>query len=135
MAGLRGVGGDEGFLATALNTHFKCHGPEHWHFLRKKRPDTGSIVMTRTDLHEAVRRDTTPAWLDSLWVDLIRSGQIRTLALPRHVPASGGKGAQRHTERRTELAEEKNKFEVLLSDEVWLKVGPPMTLPYHLKPR
>ena len=90
--------------------------------------------MARSDLHEAVRRDTTPAWLDNLWVDLIRSGQIRTLALPRHVPASGGNGAQHSTERRNELAEEKNKCEVLLSGEVWLKVAPPMALPHNLMP-
>ena len=125
------------FVATAINTHFKCHGPEHWHFLRKKQSSTHthrSIALTRSDLHEAVRRDTTTAWLDNVWVDLMRSGQIRTLALSRHVPSSDGKGAQHSTDRRTELAEEKSKFEVLLSGEVWLKVAPPMALPYHLKP-
>ena len=35
MARLHGVGGEEGFLSTALNVHFKKCGPDNWHFARR----------------------------------------------------------------------------------------------------
>lgn len=35
MAGLQGLGHEEAFLATALNYHFECAGPEGWHFDRR----------------------------------------------------------------------------------------------------
>ena len=78
MAGLHGVGGEEGFLATALNVHFKCRGPEHWHFCRERVRgyDDRSSAIAHADLRETVRRDATPAWIENLWVDLIRSRPI-----------------------------------------------------------
>ena len=134
-------------MATTLNVHFKCRGPEHWHFRREhdRGCDDRSIVIERAHLRETVRRDAAPAWIENLWVDLFRSRQIRAactmLALPClqtsvpwRVPASGGEGTS--VACRTELAEEKNKYDVrALPGEVWLKLALPSVLPYHLKLR
>ena len=152
MAGLRGVGGEEGLLATALNVHFKCRGPEHWHFRREHDGGChdGGNVIARAVLHETVRRDAAPAWIENLWADLFRSRQIQAAcniltlpclqtSVPWRVPASGGEGTSElklSAARRTELAEEKNKYDVrVLPGEVWSKLALRSMLSDHLKPR
>ena len=49
IAGLRGMGNEEGILATALNMHFKKFGPEHWHFRKTKgkEGDVSSVVKKK----------------------------------------------------------------------------------------
>ena len=36
--GIRGEGGEEGFLAMALNNHFRCDGPAGWHVCTRGQP-------------------------------------------------------------------------------------------------
>ena len=57
VVGLRGVGGEEGILATALNMHFRCKGPEGWHFVQRSRPlATGAAAHKQA----AMRNGRTP---------------------------------------------------------------------------
>ena len=73
MVGLRGTGGEEGILATALNIHFKKFGPEHWHFRKTSAKGNDSSVVNKQFVKESVRRQGLPAWIDMLWFDLAKS--------------------------------------------------------------
>ena len=142
MAGLRGVGGEEGFLATALNVHFQNFGPEHWHFRTRSQPTSGSSVVKRAHVREAVRRQALPAWVDNLWHDLCASRQVRVaVKLGQHAlkvagsfpqPASSGASLGRRAELDGELAKQHPQE---LPGEFWRRLGLPMCLPAHLRPR
>ena len=84
VAGLRGVGGEEGILATALNMHFRCKGPEGWHFVQRSRPLAIGAAAKKAALRNEVRRSKLPSWVDSLVMDLWRERQLRFVnILPR----------------------------------------------------
>ena len=148
MAGLRGVSGEEGFLATALNVHFQTFGPEHWHlrarpqWLAQPTSGSGSSVVKRAYVREVVRRQALPAWVDNLWHDLCASRQVQVAAnLGQHAlkvagsfpqPASSGVFLGRRAELDGELAK-RNPQE--LPGEFWRRLGLPICLPAHLRPR
>ena len=70
IAGLRGVGGEEGVLTTALNLHFRCNGPEGWHFVQRGRPLATGAAAKKAELRNLVRRSKLPPWVDTLVRDL-----------------------------------------------------------------
>ena len=67
-------------MASALNTHFQCDGPEGWHFIAKrgkhKTPSAG-------ELRQEVRLLSTPKWLQVYLSDLIDS---RAITLCKKLP-------------------------------------------------
>eukprot|EP00974_Lingulodinium_polyedra_P075364 7302554-Lingulodinium_polyedra.AAC.1 len=141
MAGLRGLGGEEGILATALNRHFKQFGPEHWHFKKKRSKSDHSVVKQRVVIKELVRRQALPAWVDNLLYDLRRTHQIKiatnlgltglAVSGSKLVPASGGISAA----RRSGLAEALNRqTPEELPQSFWQKFGLANALPLHLRP-
>ena len=144
MAGLRGLGGEEGFLATALNMHFKSRGPDLWHFHRMRRysaKDDRSVAIRHAMIQESVRKQTLPKWIDNLWVDIIRAKQIKTavklnlkgLLTVENPSASGDKDVS--SSRRSLLEDAKGKYEASkLPTEVWDKLKLVHALPYHLRP-
>ena len=62
MAGLRGLGGEDGILSTTLNMHFACPSPEGWHFMTSRRLAVGSSDI-RQGIVEEVRRAALPPWI------------------------------------------------------------------------
>ena len=84
IAGLRGVGGEEGVLTTALNMHFRCNGPEGWHFLQRGRPLATGAAGRKAELKNEVRRSKLPPWVDTLVRDLCRK---RELCLVKPLPS------------------------------------------------
>ncbi len=142
MNGLRGVGGEEGILATALNIHFKMFGSEHWHVVRKSGASCAAIIgISHVSLKETVRRQALPAWIDHFLHDLCPTRQIRlakTLGLnvlaasgAKLLPASGGISAS----RRHELIEEKKKCDPdTLPSTLWRTLGMAGALPEHSRP-
>ena len=81
-AGLKGTGGEDGIMAMALNFHFKCHGPEGWHFSHRKNPADGG-KKTLTQLRAEARLWNQPAWVSSYLNDVVKSRVIR---LCKHLP-------------------------------------------------
>ena len=57
--GLKGFGGEEGFMAYALNTHVQCSGPEGWHFVAKGATHKN---MTFVQMRNEVRLLSKPQW-------------------------------------------------------------------------
>ena len=143
-AGLRGLGGEEGFLATALNMHFNSRGPDHWHFHRMRRysaKDDRSVAIRHAMIKESVRKLALPVWIDNLWFDAVNAKQIRTaiklhlkgLLTAENPSASGGKNVS--SSRRSELEKAKGECEAIkLPTEVWDKLKLVRVLPHHLRP-
>ena len=162
MAGLRGLGGEEGVLATALNIHFRCKGPVGWHFVQKGRPLAAGAAVQKAALRSQVRRDALAPWVESTVVDLHRAKQIqiaktlprplklaldlrpgnddddhhaaRTLAIGGSTPAIGGSTAA--CARRAGIAVQKAHFAPdSLPDDVFRKLNiTTLSLPAHLRP-
>ena len=135
-------------LATALNIHFKARGPEQWHFERTSagaRLPGSSEVVRSNFVREAVRRQGLPAWVDSLWCDLARTGQVKLAAalsleglrVSQIEPASGGiptSGSSVSAQRSDEIEAEKQKQNPSeLPGEFWRKLRIARGLPAHLK--
>jgi hypothetical protein len=92
--GLQGMGGEEGFLADALNHHFKCRHPSGWHFTAAKRvprnfgPGVESAFGDADQSWQRVLRDVRlsekPEWFRTPLLQLVRSGrmQLATSRLP-----------------------------------------------------
>jgi len=143
MAGLRGTGGEEGILATALNIHFKKFGPEHWHFRKTSAKGNDSSVIKKHDLKESVRRQALPAWIDKLWFDLAKAHQVRVAAnLGQKGLNVAGSGLQPASSggvcsaRRAELGSVTAKHHPgKLPGEFWLKLGLPWCVPAHMRPK
>ena len=76
------TGGEDGIMAMALNFHFKCHGPEGWHFSHRKNPADGG-KKTLTQLRAEARLWNQPAWVSSYLNDVVKSRVIR---LCKHLP-------------------------------------------------
>ena len=152
MAGLRGLGGEEGILATALNIHFRSRGPEGWHFRQRRRPLAAQgAAVRKAAIQDQVRRDALPRWVDSTLVDLHRAKQIHiTKTLPRPLelalnlrPASHDDenaqaidGSSTSAIRRNAVAAEKLHFAPdKLPDDVFRKLNiTVLSLPAHLRP-
>ena len=81
-AGLKGTGGEDGIMAMGLNFHFKCHGPEGWHFSHRKNSADGE-TRTLTQLRAEARLWNQPAWVSSYINDVVKSRVIR---LCKHLP-------------------------------------------------
>ena len=77
VVGLRGVGGEEGRLAAALNMHFRCNGPERWHFVQRSRPLATGAAANKAALRNDGRRSKLPSWVDFLVMDLWKERQLR----------------------------------------------------------
>ncbi len=73
-AGLRGLGGEEGVLAMALNTHFKSQGPEGWRFSTKKPSDAS---RWRRPHASQVASHWQRLWSSDFLLDLVRSGRTQ----------------------------------------------------------
>ena len=81
-AGLRGIGGEDGIMAMALNVHFDCCGPDTWHFVRKKSADGDKKSLTQ--LRAEARLWNQPAWVASYLCDVVQSRGVNLCKkLPR----------------------------------------------------
>ena len=60
----------------ALNAHFKCHGPEGWHLVRKKAAN-GAREKTLTQLRAEGRLLSQPKWVTSYLCDVVSCRAIR----------------------------------------------------------
>ena len=161
LAGLRGLDGEEGILATALNLHFRSKGPEGWHFTQRRRPLAAQgAAVQKAMLKSQVRRDALPPWVESTVVDLHRAKQIDlTKTLPRplqlalklhpgsrndddNAPAVGGSsapavgGSSTSASRRDSIAAQTSHFEPdTLPSDVFRKLNiTALSLPAHLRP-
>ena len=146
-SGLRGVGGEEGILATALNIHFRCKGPEGWHFVQRSRPLAIGAATKKAALKNVVHRSKLPLWVDALVVDLWKQRKMNfakilprplKMALTFHedddndaqatLPASS---SRRNMVAAGRKAYEPNK----LADDVFRKLNiTALSLPGHLRP-
>ena len=102
-----------------------------------------SSVIKNTIVKESVRRQALPVWIDNLWHDLRRTGQVKVVVnlgqKCLHIAGSGLKPASSGDisgARRAELDEEKAKHNPgHLPGEFWRRLGLPLRLPAHLRPR
>jgi len=149
MAGVRGLGGEDGILSTALNMHFACPTPEGWHVFASHRLAAGS-----SDRHhrivEEVRRAALPPWIADTVRDLACSRRTRyAIRLPYPTTLTGQKmdevfatqlavgsgGISMH--RRSVVANVRQSVEpdCVASGELWRRMGISMlSLPAHLRP-
>ena len=81
-AGLKGIGGEDGIMAMALNAHFQCRGPEGWHFLCKNSAHGEQKNLTQ--LRAEARLWNQPAWVTSYLCDVAKSSVMR---LCKHLPS------------------------------------------------
>lgn len=152
IAGLRGVGGEEGVLTTALNLHFRCNGPEGWHFVQRGRPLATGAAAKKAELKNQVRRSKLPPWVDTLVRDLCRKRELHLvkplpnklkMALQFHAideddeagaSAIGDKTAG--AARRGLVADGKRAYEPqVLPADVFRKLNiTALSLPAHLRP-
>ena len=146
MAGLRGLGSEDGILSTALNMHFSCSSPQGWHFLTSHRLALGSSER-RHDIVEEVRRATLPPWILDTVRDLACSRRMRfAIRLPYPTTLSGQRmedeavladGSRRiSTRRRSAVADVRCRHEPdRIAEELWRRMGlSMMSLPAHLRP-
>ena len=150
MAGLRGLGGEDGVLSTALNMHFACPSPERWHFTTSDGLAVGSSDR-RQGIIEEVRRAALPPWIADTVRDLACSRRMRfAIRLPYPTTLSGqpmddvfaaqlavgSGGGGTSTQRRSTLAHARRSFEPdCTSGELWRHMGLSMlSLPAHLRP-
>ena len=87
MAGIRGLGGEDGVLATALNMHFASSGPEGWHF-QTRRPLAPSRACQKAEIVREVRQALLPPWIQFTVRDLALTRRMRfarKLPYPRAV--------------------------------------------------
>ena len=123
MAGLRGLGGEDGILSTTLNMYFACPSPEGWHFMTSRRLAVGSRDM-RQDIVEEVRRAALPPWIADTVRDLACSRRMRfAIRLPYPTTLSGQPmddvfaaqlavgSREKSTQRRSALANVRRSFE------------------------
>ena len=88
MAGIRGLGGEDGVLATALNMHFASSGPEGWHFQTVRRPLAPSRACRKAEIVREVRQALLPPWIQFTVRDLALTRRMRfarKLPYPRAV--------------------------------------------------
>jgi hypothetical protein len=83
VCGLKGLGGEEGVLATALNLHFGCEGPEKWHFRASQCFGRGAAVE-HAEVQRLVEQERLPSWARYPLRDAVRQGR---LVLCRGVPS------------------------------------------------
>jgi len=102
-----------------------------------------SSVIKKHIVKESVRRQALPVWIDNLWHDLSRTGQVKVAVnlgqKCLHIAGSGLKPASSggiSGARRAELDEEKAKQHPgQLPGEFWRRLGLPLCLLAHLRPR
>ena len=148
MAGLRGLGGEDDILSTALNMHFACPSPEGWHFMTSRRLAIGSSDV-RQGIVEEVRRAALPPWIADTVRDLSCSRRMRfAIRLPYPTTITGqpmddvfaaqlAVGSREiGTQRRSLLANVRQSFDPgCASGELWRRMGLSMlALPTHLRP-
>ena len=79
--GLKGFGGEQGIMAYALNTHFRCTGPEGWHFIAKRVKDNKRCAA---QVNNDVRLLSKPQWFQKYIFDLVTTGALTLCkTLPR----------------------------------------------------
>ena len=126
--GLRGLGGEEGVLAMALNTHFDCRGPEGWHF-SAKHSKSKSVF---DDWRHRARLARQPAWVGTHLYDLISSGRLRLTKLLPDPKLAFVKRCDRstfttltHYHKRQRIAERADEVydPKELPDSLWAKLG------------
>ena len=155
MAGIRGLGGEDGVLATSLNMHFASSGPEGWHF-QTRRPLAPGSACRKAEIAREVRQALLPPWIQFTVRDLARTRRMRfarKLPFPRAVTGQAidpktpslaigssddGAGAPAATSK---LRRDALQIAVDASapsripDEVWRRLGlSALSLPSHLRP-
>ena len=80
-AGIRGTGGEEGFLSMALNNHFAAQSPEGWHTFSKKPKEASH--WRRADIQKNQRLEQAPMWVGEHLLDLIATNKMR---LAKYLP-------------------------------------------------
>jgi hypothetical protein len=142
-AGLRGLGGEDGILAMALNMHFRCRSPDGWHFQTKTvKPAAGGAKGAH--LRREVELLRRPLWFGTPLVDLVKSGQIdlcKSLPWPDQFMLSRQEckreAPQCATKRRRTLEQMADKsYEPDHMDQsLWQRLGiSVLSLPGHLRP-
>ncbi len=141
-AGIRGLGGEEGILATALNHHFGGHGPADWHFCVNQgewKRSSGSTVEKRVLLRRQVRGDALPRWLATPLQDLHATGQLQ---LCKRLPEPWVFGAAEAREADSLTVKQQVVLKAAarefapdrLADRVWAAIGATKQA-LHLRPR
>ena len=155
MAGIRGLGGEDGMLATSLNMHFASSGPEGWHF-QTARPLAPGSACRKAEIVREVRQALLPPWIQFTVRDLARTRRMRfarKLPFPRAVTGQAidpktpslaigssddGAGAPAATSklRRDALQSAVDaSAPCRIPDEVWRTLGlSALSLPSHLRP-
>ena len=145
--GLHGMGGEEGFMAMALNFHFKCEGPAGWHFTC---PSNGgsksrSAVGDRQRIAREVALLKKPVWFRTPLLDVLAQGLmvLCKTRIPRpelflfpkeELRAHRERGMIQRVARMHELADE--KFDPRrLPLRLWQQLGVNVqSLPTYLRP-
>ena len=152
MAGLRGLGGEDGVLATALNMHFASGGPEGWNF-QTQRPLAPGAACRHADIVRTVHQALLPPWIQYTVKDLTCTRMMRfarKLPYPTAVTgqvidcalaagssdvgdgASGGVSRVRRDAMRKAADEATSRR---ISEAVWRTLGmSALSLPSHLRP-
>ena len=73
-AGLKGIGGEDGIMAMALNVHFDCNGPEGWHFTYKQHAPIRKTNLIQ--MRNEARLHKLPPWIASHLVDVVVKRQM-----------------------------------------------------------
>ena len=139
-AGLRGLGGEEGILAMALNMHFRSEGPDGWHFhaTRTSKPAVGGARLRRE-----VALLSRPLWFGTPLFDLVRSRHVhlcKALPFPEQfimLRKDTKVAPELPSKRRRSLQEMANQaYEPdHIEPSLWKRLGiSVLSLPEHLRP-
>lgn len=140
--GVRGTGGEEGFLSMALNNHFACQSPEGWH-LFPRNPSTRSSHWRKADIDRNVRSEHAPVWMGEHLLDLVATNQVR---LCKHLPlpwefavsAAEARDTDSSATAKRKHVEESSKQHLepeSLSSRLWQHLGVTrQVLPSHARP-
>jgi hypothetical protein len=139
-AGIKGMGGEDGIMAMALNTHFGCSGPEFWHFTKKGREANG-VSLWSSAVRRSLARDRpmTPAWVPNLLLDVMRAGSTfaKKLPLPADMYVGCRDADDSVSQKRQRISSElqKRNDPQVLAQRLWSSMGiSRFSLPQHLRP-
>ena len=140
--GLRGTGGEEGFLSMALNNHFACQSPEGWHLFPSSQSNKSSH-WRKANIQRNLRLEQAPVWIGEHLLDLVATSQVclsKNLPLPWEfaVSATEARDKQQSATAKRKHVEEstRQQFEpASLSARLWQHLGVTRhVLPSHARP-
>ena len=140
--GIRGAGGEEGFLSMALNNHFVCQSPEGWHLFPSNQSSKSSH-WRKANIQRNLRLQNAPVWIGEHLLDLCATRQVR---LCKHLPwpwefavsATEARDKQQSATVKRKRVEESTRRQLepeSLSARLWQHLGVTRhVLPSHARP-